>query len=180
MLSNKRFLRFLGIATSATTIALTMSACAADPSIAPTLAETDPFLVHRWQALGASVVLGFLQLILVVFISNGNPSEEFIPRSVVGGLFFGPLGFSKLGEWWYYLVQSVGNFWSPLIQSWGVITGLSGSTSAIIFQITVFGFVLTNPSLFYLIIPPSLVGLVIHLILLIAIKFFASSQKTQD
>ncbi|MBD2553182.1 hypothetical protein H6G51_07815 [Limnothrix sp. FACHB-708] len=171
---HRKLSRFLMTACLPIAVAIFLNSCA-NSSIAPIIEESSPFLSHRWQALGATIFLGIIQIGLLPSSFTSDNSASL--RTVAGGFLTWPLGHSKIGEWYYYLAKWVFDLWTPLLQGYGVLIGFSGNASAIIFNISIFGFALNNVELFYAVVPASIIGLLLNIVLLGALAFISSSNK---
>jgi hypothetical protein len=173
MIFHKRLSRFLMTACSSILVAIFLNSCA-NYSIAPIIEESSPFLSHRWQALGATIFLGIIQIGL---LPSAASDYSVSLKTVAGGFLTWPLGHSKIGEWYYYLAKWAFDLWPPLLQGYGVLIGFLGNASAIIFNISVFGFALNNAELFYAVVPASIIGLLLNIVVLGALGFISSLNQ---
>lgn len=143
---------------------VTLNGCA-DTSIVPPIPEVNPLLTHRWIALGVTILLGLIQLIV---ISNKSTQvATALLENNAKAILALPLSWTILGQWVYIVANWIFSIWNPLISILGFLNGYQGNVSLCLTWIVVLGFVFPVSVLFYWAVLPTLVGLLLHIFVLI-------------
>ncbi|MFN5854650.1 MAG: hypothetical protein ACK456_01910 [Pseudanabaenaceae cyanobacterium] len=142
---------------------VTLHGCA-DTSIVPPVPETNPLLTHRWIALGAAILLGVIQLIILSSKSTQLASALFEYNAKT--ILTLPLSWTIIGQWFYIVIDWIFSLWNPLISIIGFLNGYKGNISLCLIWIVLLGFVFPSSVLFYWAVLPTLLGLLIHMFIL--------------
>lgn len=140
---------------------LVASGCA-NTSIANPPPVADPFYTYRWLALGAGVLLSFIQVGMIGSVNEDAGAQ--IAGQIIGSLVGIPLQWTIIGEWIFRLLQWISSIWLPIIGILFFVNGFLGNTAAILISTVLVGFVFPSPQLFYWIVIPLVLGVITHFI----------------
>lgn len=154
------------VALFALSLSLTLTGCA-DTSIAPPVAESNPLFLHRWLALVGVIFLGLVNVGLVTS-GDAELAGEWFGEQTVTAVISGVIMMTKLGELWFMFLQWLFGLWNPILAILGFLNGFVCNLGAAIIWIVLLGFIFPTPELFYWGVLPTLGGMGLRTLSLLA------------
>lgn len=168
--------KFIFLCLFCISVSVVISGCAANTSIVEPISESDALLTQRWLALGATIVLGFIQL--GILAAKNPQSARIWAKPNISSIMIIPLIWTKIGEWGYMISNWLFKLWNPLVLILGFLNGISGNTGLALYWIVLFGFVFPSPDLFAWAVLPILAGLIVNIFLLCLLPSATTGNNT--